>query len=157
MHRRRLMHAPDDRLEIIDVECPRIEVSIPPDDVERMVVENELVDAVILLHEQTEVAHLVVRAQLLRAPDVAFRIRRTFLELAELVPVALRPPDMAAAFHDEEFWSVAAQVERVPVQNPAMHDEVVPFVERELAEYRLEHALPLRHVHQLVGLRVAIE
>src|SRR6185503_21015722 len=34
VHRRRLMHAPDDRLEVVDVERPGIEVAIPPHDVE---------------------------------------------------------------------------------------------------------------------------
>ena len=71
MHRRRLMHLPDDRLEVPNVERPRIEVSVPANDVERMVIENELVDSVVLLHVEREIALLVVRRELQRAPDVA--------------------------------------------------------------------------------------
>ena len=40
VHRRRLVHAPDDRLEVVDVERPGIELAVPPDDVERMVIER---------------------------------------------------------------------------------------------------------------------
>src|SRR5689334_10496918 len=41
MHRWRLMHSTNDRLEVVDVERPRIEVAVPADDVEWVVVENE--------------------------------------------------------------------------------------------------------------------
>ena len=60
VNRRRLMNASDDRLEVVDVERPRIEISVPADDVERMMVEHELVDSVVLLHENREISHLVV-------------------------------------------------------------------------------------------------
>src|SRR5688572_32873321 len=47
--RRRLVHAPYDRLEVVNVERPRIEVAVPTHDVERVVVEHDLVDPVRLL------------------------------------------------------------------------------------------------------------
>src|SRR6266576_4534934 len=59
MNRRRLVNAPDDRLEIADVERPWIEISVPANDVQRMVIENDLVDAVVLLHQNREISHLV--------------------------------------------------------------------------------------------------
>ena len=37
MHRRRLMHAAGDRLEVVDVERERPQVTVPADDVERVV------------------------------------------------------------------------------------------------------------------------
>src|SRR3954463_13778198 len=103
MHRRRRGAPPDDRLEVADVERPRVEVAVPADDVEWMMVENELVDAVVLLDEELEVAHLVVRVEDERTPDVSLRIRCAFLQLAELVAIPLRPPHVSAAFHDEQF------------------------------------------------------
>src|SRR4051794_7657101 len=103
MHRRRLVHPPDDRLEVADVERPRVEVAVPADDVEWMMVENELVDAVVLLDEELEVAHLVVGVQHERTADVALGVWRALLELAELVPIALGPANVPAAFHDEQL------------------------------------------------------
>src|SRR3954465_2566387 len=51
VHRRRLMHAAHDGLEVLDVERPRIELSVPADHVEWMVIERDLVDPVVLLDE----------------------------------------------------------------------------------------------------------
>src|SRR5512143_1734773 len=97
------MHASDDRLEVVDVERPRIEVPIPPDDVEWMVIENELVHSVILFDQEPEVAHLVVRVELQRPANVALRIWRALLQLSELIAIALRPTHVPAAFHDEQL------------------------------------------------------
>src|SRR5438132_4491988 len=123
MDGRRLVDAPDDRLEVADVERPRIEVPVPSDDVERVVVENELIDAVVLLHEQTEVAHLVVRVELERAANVALGVRRPFLELAELVAVALGPPHVPAALEHEKLRLPGRLVEAIAMENAAMNDE----------------------------------
>src|SRR5437867_2852475 len=87
MYGRGLVHAADDRLEVIDVEGPGIEVAIPTDDIERVVVEDELVEAVVLLHEQTEVSHLVVGLQLEGTTNVALGVGCALLQLAELVPI----------------------------------------------------------------------
>src|ERR1044071_9707120 len=56
MHRRRLVDATHDRLEIVDAEDPRIEVAIPANDVEGMVIEDQLVERIVLLNEYPEVA-----------------------------------------------------------------------------------------------------
>src|SRR6185503_13371099 len=108
-----LMDASDDRLEVADVERPRIEVAVPADDVEWMMVEDQLVDPVILLYQKSKVAHLVVRGQLERAPNVALGVRRTFLELAELVAVALGPPHVATTLHHKKLRLLALRIELV--------------------------------------------
>ena len=59
VHRRRLVDAPDDRLEVVDVERPRIEEAVPAHDVERVVVEHHFGEAVVLLDDDREVALLV--------------------------------------------------------------------------------------------------
>ena len=69
------MNASDDRLEVVDVEGPGIEVAVPADHIERMMVEHDLVDSVILLHQDREIPRLVVRAQRGRAADVALAVR----------------------------------------------------------------------------------
>src|SRR5262249_33539226 len=132
VHRRRLMNAPDDRLEVVDVERPGIEVSVPANDVERVVIEDELVQTVILLHEELEVAHLVMRAKLDGATHVALGIRSALLELTELVAIALGPAYVAAALHDEELRLISLHVELVAMKDTAMDDEVVALVEGEI-------------------------
>src|SRR3982751_2634294 len=108
---RRLVHASDNWLEVVNVERPRVEVAVPADDVERMVVEDELVQAVVLLHEELEVTHLVVRLQLDGPTDVTLGVRRALLQLTELVSIALRPADVPAALHDQELWMIPFHVE----------------------------------------------
>ena len=90
VHRRRLVDAPDDRLEVVDVERPRIEVAVPADDIERMMIEHQLVDRVVLLDQDRELALLVARLELLRPADVALRERRALEQLPVLVAVARR-------------------------------------------------------------------
>src|SRR4051812_34506338 len=103
MHRRRLMHASDDWLEVVDVERPRVEISIPADHIHRMMVERDLVQTVVLLHDEREVTLLVDRLELHRAANVALRIGRPLFQLAELVAIALGRADVSAALEDEEF------------------------------------------------------
>ena len=122
-----------------------------------MVVEDDLVEPVVLLHQDREVALLVVGAERGGPADVALAVGRALDQLAELVPVALGPAHVPAALHDEELGLLAAQVEPPAVQDAPVDDEVVALVERQVAEHRLQRAAALAHVHQLVGLRVAVE
>ena len=76
VHRRRLVNPSDDRLEIVDAEGPRIEVPVPSDHVERMMVEHQLVERVVLFDEDRKVAFLVARVRArsaggCRAPNTA--------------------------------------------------------------------------------------
>src|SRR5262245_3822400 len=105
-----------------------------------MVVEYELVDSVVLLYEQPEITHLVVRLDLEWAPDVALPVGRAFLESAELVAVTLGPAKVPATFKDYKLRLVLLHVQLVAMQDAAMDDDVVTFAEGEVAEHRLEHA-----------------
>src|SRR4029079_12184631 len=90
MNRRRLVNTPNDRLEIHDVERPRIEISIPANDIERMVIQHELVDSVVLLYIQGKVTLLVVRLKRQWPANVTLRVRRALYKLAEFVSISLR-------------------------------------------------------------------
>src|SRR3954451_11565286 len=157
MHRWWLVHASNDRLEVVDVERPRIEVTVPADDVEWMMVENELVEPIVLLHEETEIAHLVVRLELDWPANVAPGVRRALLALTELVAVALRPPHVSPALHDEELWMIPFHVELVAMENAAVDDEVVALAERQIAEDGFERPASLGDIDDLVALRIAVE
>jgi hypothetical protein len=70
---------------------------------------------------------------------------------------SLGPAHVTPALHDEELGLLPAQVEPPAMQDAAVDDEIVALAEREVAEYRLQRAPSLAHVHQLVRLRVAVE
>ncbi len=157
VHRRRLMHPSDDRLEVVDVERPRVEVPVPSDHIERMVIEDDLVEAVVLLHQDREVALLVVSAELRRPTDVPLAVRSTLDQLAELVPIPLGPAHVAAAFHHQQLRLLAAEIQAPAMQDAPVNDEVVAFPIRQVAEHRLQRSGTLADVHQLVGLCVPVE
>src|SRR5947208_6196867 len=75
MRRRRLMDPARDRLEIVDRERPGKEETVPPHDVEGMVVEHVGLIAVAHPHLYRELAFLSVCVQLRGRMDVAVVIR----------------------------------------------------------------------------------
>src|SRR6266702_2325203 len=95
------MDAPRDRLEVVDRERPRIHVTVPADDVERVVVEDVGLVPVTHAHLDGELAPLAVRVQLRRRMDVAVVVRRMLHELARAVAVALRDRDQPGRFEYE--------------------------------------------------------
>src|ERR1700704_4794134 len=123
------MYAPNDRLEIVDVECPRIKISVPAHDIERMMVEHDLVDPVVLFHQNREISHLVDRLNECRAPDVALRIWSTLDQLPEFIAIPLGPPHVSPALENHELrLLLCLEVEFVAVQNAAMDDEIIALV-----------------------------
>src|SRR6478672_4774547 len=104
---RRLMDASGDRLEVVDRERPRIEIAVPADDVERVIVEHVGLISAAHAHLHRELALLTDRPQLRRRMDVTVVVRRTFDDLAVLVAVAPRNLDQPGRLEDEiALWSV---------------------------------------------------
>src|SRR2546423_2585932 len=151
------MDAPDDRLEVVDVERPRIEVAVPAGYIEWMVIEHDLVDAVVLLHQNRKVPHFIDRLDKRGTPDVALRVRRSLDQLPEFVAISFRPANVSAAFEDQNLGLLAGQLKPVAVENSPVNNEVVAFVERQRSVRGFENALPFADVNQLVGLRVSVE
>ena len=89
MHWRRLMDSSRDGFEVFDVEYPRIEITIPADDIEGMVIENMLAQPVPHFDADFKLTALGVCLQVFRQTDVAFAIGRVFEHLTELIPVTL--------------------------------------------------------------------
>ena len=65
-----------DRLEVVGVEGVRIDVAVPADDVERVVVERVVLVPVANADGQLEVAAVGVGVELGRRMEVALRVRR---------------------------------------------------------------------------------
>src|SRR5688572_18995261 len=151
------MNPAHDRLEVVDVERPRVEVSIPADHVQWMVVEHDLVDTVVLLYQDGKITHLVDCLDMGWTADVALRVRRALYQLPEFIPITLRPAYMSAALEDEHLRRSAAEIEPIAVQDSAVDDEIVALAERKNSISGLEHSFALAHVNELVRLGVAIE
>src|SRR3954452_2693342 len=149
------MDAPGDRLEVVHRERPRIEVAVPPDDVERVVVDDVRLVAAAHAHLHRELALLAVRVQLGRRMDVAVVVRRALEHLAVLVPIAARDLDQAGRLEHEVALLLALGAE--PVGRPARDDEIVALPVRHVAEDGLERARSFVHEDDLVALAVAEE
>ena len=78
-----------------DVERVRVDVAVPADDVERVVVEDVVLVAAAHAHLELVLAALAVRAQLGRRVEVALGERRVLEQLAVAVAVAVRRLDLA--------------------------------------------------------------
>ncbi len=152
--RRRLVQPAGLRLEVRDVERVRVHVAVPPDDVERVVVEHVVLVAAPDAHLDLVLAPVAVREQLGRRVEVALRERRVLEQLPVAVAVAVRGLDLARRV---EGKPALRPVEAEAVGRPARdHDVVVPAVGQR-AEHRLEHALALVDEDDLVALAVAVE
>src|SRR2546422_1036776 len=79
-----------DRLEVLDVEGPGIEHPVPADHVEGVVVQGVLVEPVVLLDQDAELALLIVGLELHRPAKVPLAVGRALEHLAVFVAVAPR-------------------------------------------------------------------
>src|SRR5262245_15959061 len=154
VHRRGLVHAPRDRLEVVDVERVRVDVAVPSHDVERVVVERVPLVAIAHAHDQLAVLAVAVRDELRRRVDVAMRVRRALEQLPVAVAVPVRRLDLARRV-ERQIELVALREE--PVDRPARDDDVVALPVRQRAEGGLELARALVDEDHLVALAVLVE
>jgi hypothetical protein len=144
-----------DRLEVVDRERPRVEVAVPADHVERVVVDPVGLVAVADAHLDLVVALVAVGVQRRRRVDVAVVVRRALEQLAVLVAVTLRDLDQARRLEDEVALLVRLGDEAV--RRAARDDEIVAVLVREVAEDRLERAGAFVDEDALVALAVPEE
>src|SRR5687767_11391168 len=89
MCRWRLMDSARDRLKVFDVKYPRIEITIPANDIKGMVIQNVLTQPIPHFDVHFKLATLCVGLQVFRQPNVALRIRRMFEHLTKFIPITL--------------------------------------------------------------------
>src|SRR5436853_274658 len=148
------MDAAGDRLEVVDRERPRIEIAIPADDIERVVVDDIRLIAAAHADLDWELALLAHRVQLCGRMDVAVVVRRAFHDLPVVVAVAPRDLDQPRRLEDE----IALRPARVEaIRRPARNDDVVALLVRDVAEDGLQRPRSLVHEDDLVALAVAEE
>ena len=154
VRRRRLVDAARDRLEIVDRERPRIEIAVPADDVERVIVEQVGLVPVADAHLDRELAALTVRVQLRGRVDVPVVVRGALHDLAVLVAVAARDLDQAGGFEDQvPLLTFRPEA----VRRAARNHDVVALLVRELAEDRLQRPRALVDEDHLVPFAVPEE
>ena len=120
-------------------------------------IEHDLVDAVVLLHQNREISHLVHGFDKRWTPDVALGVRSAFDELPEFIAVTFGPAHVSPALERHELGLLGVEVEAVAVKNAAMNYQIIAFMEGQRAICALQHARPFAHVNQLVGLGVTIK
>jgi hypothetical protein len=81
VHRWRLVDPPGDRLEVVDGERPRVEVTVPADHVERVVGVDVPRPTAPVPDQHLDVG-LVDQQRRVRSPDVPLAVRRVLQELA---------------------------------------------------------------------------
>src|SRR5262245_58029272 len=155
VHRRGLVDAPGDRLEVVDVERVRVDVAVPADDVERVVVEQEALVAVADAHLEHVLTGPVVGHELLGRVEVALRERRALVQLPVAIAVAVRGLDLAGGLEAQPRLRPVVQPEAVG--RPAGDHHVVVAAEGQRPEDRLEDAGALLDEQDLVALAVAVE
>ncbi len=77
-------------LEVVDVEDPGIEITIPADHIERMVIQCMAADHVAHLHAHLEITPIGEGFQLHRNADIALCVGRVFQELANVIDISTR-------------------------------------------------------------------
>jgi hypothetical protein len=85
-------------------------------------IEDQLVERTVLLHEDPEVALFVVRPELDGTSNVTLAVRRSLQELTEFVAIPLGPTDVSTRLEDEQLRLLSPVVELpamgdVPVDN----------------------------------------
>src|SRR6185369_15215234 len=103
VHGRRLVHAADDRLEVVDRERERVVAPVPSDDIEGMVRVDVATQTVASAHQHRHVLTLDDERLAIRTPQVSLAERRTLEQLPALGEVLARDVDMAARLEDQEL------------------------------------------------------
>ena len=88
------MDATRDRFEILDVKDPGIQIPIPANHVERVVIQNMFAEPVTHFDAHFKIAAFRVCFQLFGQPDIALRIGRMLKELPEFVAIAFGRLDL---------------------------------------------------------------
>src|SRR5829696_5809000 len=156
VRRRRQVKASGARLEVVSVERVRPDVAVPPDDVERMPVEQVVLEAVPHANGDRELAGVVERLELHGRAEVPLRERRVLEQLAIAVAIAVRGLDLAGGVEaDPELLLPVRQLPRVG--RAPRDDDVVALAKRHASENGAHHAAPAVDVDDLVALAVAVE
>ena len=150
------MHAPGDRLEVVDVERVRPQVAVPADDVERMMAVEVAGHPAARLDADLERAPLVVRLQHVRRPDVALAVGSALDELAVTVAVAGRRLQVPAGGLDDEHPLVAPAIREDAPEDAGGDDQVVVRAVAQRSELAVQDPLAVVNEDQLVAVRIAV-
>src|ERR671924_263799 len=143
------------RLEIVDVEGVGVDVAVPADHVQGVIVEPVVLEAAAHPDDQLEVPRLAMGLEVLGRMQVAMRERRRLEQLPVAVPVAIRGLELARRVEDEHQLSLVLEAE--PVGGPPRDDDVVVLAVGQGAEHRLQLTGALVHEDQLVAVATSVE
>ena len=127
VHGRRLVHAADDRLEVVDRQRERVVAAVPSEDVERMVRVHVPAQTAARAHEHRDVFALDDERVAVGPSEVALAERRALEQLAALGEVLAGEVDVAPRLDHQEL---DRPVEQPPVRRAARDDDVVALARR---------------------------
>src|SRR3989304_5401773 len=107
MDRRRLMHTPCNRLEVLDVENPWVEITIPANDIEGMVIKHVFAETIAYFDAYFKFAALGMGLQFFGAAKISLGIRRVFEHLPEFISITFRRFDLRWILNRKETRLVA--------------------------------------------------
>src|SRR5687768_11467874 len=84
----RLVDSSGDGFKVLDIEYPRVEITVPADYVEGMVIQEVLAEPFAHLNAHFEFTALCVSLQVFRQANITFAVRRVLEHLAELISIA---------------------------------------------------------------------
>src|SRR5687767_4376262 len=102
MHGRRLVYASGNRLEVFDVKNPWVEISVPADDIEGVVIKHVFTQPISYFDSHLKLAAFGVRFQFFGDANIALGIRRMFEHLSEFVSIAFGRFDLGWVFNSKE-------------------------------------------------------
>jgi DNA-binding Lrp family transcriptional regulator len=115
--------AADHRLEVVNVERVGVDVPVPADDVQRVVVQAEALIATADAHHELVLAGLAMTDQLGRRMEVALRVGSMLQQLPVAVAIAVRGLDLARRVEGQAQLLVAP---RPPVSVPVSTKRIRP-------------------------------
>ena len=120
---RRHMHPSGDRFKVVNTEGIWIYITVPPDQIERMMHIMIRIHDALLLDVEEEVAGLIMRLQVDRQLDVTLTEWRMFQQLPHLVHIPLREVDRRKTLHYKQ--AVVLIVEMELINSSSGYDDII--------------------------------
>ena len=144
------MHTPCDGLKIMNAECIRKVVPVPPDDVERVACVHVVVQHAFLLDANLKwtFAFASEVAKPVWWTHVALTVRAVLEQLTKVVPVPLGRHHRGGTFYNQCAIVFSRPFESV--YDASGNHEIVPGTEDDLSKHRFKYTFSAVHKNHLI-------
>src|SRR5579875_3746913 len=138
MNRRWHMDASSYRFKVVNIESIRIEKTIPPYHIERVMPKNMRMNESSRFRPYFKLTEIRMCLQRFRQSKISFTKWAVFKQLSMLVPISLWCRNPTVCFNDEEFGIFVPRNNAIDRAN--RHDDVIPRAIRKGTEHRFHSA-----------------